>query len=132
MKQILQRSDVAAAGECGRMDCVVCKSDGRGMCSKEGVGYKVWCPLCEEEGSSAVMHGETGRCARVRIGEHFNALEQGRSSNLREHCEEFHHGEKVDFKCKVTRVFRDPLTRQLEEAMRIAGETKMNGSDQLE
>ena len=101
------------------------------MCSKEGVGYKVWCPLCEEEGSSAVMHGETGRCARVRIGEHFNALEQGRSSNLREHCEEFHH---VDFKCKVTRVFRDPLTRQLEEAMcmRIAGDSGilMNDKDE--
>ena len=91
------------------------------MCSKERVGYKVWCPLCEEEGSSAVMHGETAQCARVRIGEHFNALEQGRSSNLREHCEEFHHGEKVEFEFKATRVFRDPLTRQLEEVMHIAG-----------
>ena len=38
----------------------------------------------------------------------------------------------MDFKCKVTRVFRDPLTRQLEEAMRIAGETGilMNDKDE--
>ena len=30
---------------------------------------------------------------------------------------------KVGARSKVTRVFRDPLTRQLEEAMCIAGET---------
>ena len=115
MKQILQRSDVAMGGGCGRTDCVVCKSDDRGLCSKEGVGYMVWCPTCEEDGQPARMHGETGRCARVRIAEHFDAMDQGRSSNLREHCDDVHDGERVEFACKVTRVFMDPLTRQLDE-----------------
>ena len=132
MKQILQRSDVVMGGGCGRIDCIVCKSDSRGLCSKEGVGYMVWCPICEEDGHPARMHGETGRCARVRIAEHFDAMDQGRSSNLREHCEDVHDGERVEFACKVTRVFMDPLTRQLEEAMRIRGETGVSLNDKDE
>ena len=119
LKQILQRSEVASSGFCGRGDCRLCEDEGRGMCAKEGVGYIIWCPKCEEEGRSATMHGETGRCARVRINEHFEAMEKGRSSNLQEHCDEVHGGEHIQFKCRVVRAFRDPLTRQLEEAQRI-------------
>ena len=32
----------------------------------ENAGYSVKCVKCEEDGIEVVMHGETGRCARVR------------------------------------------------------------------
>ena len=55
LKQILQRSEVASSGLCGRGDCRLCEDEGRGMCAKEGVGYIIWCPKCEEEGRSAIL-----------------------------------------------------------------------------
>ena len=48
------------------------------------------------------MHGETGRCACVRINEHFEATEKGRSSNLQEHCDEVHGGEHIQFNLWMT------------------------------
>ena len=68
---------------------------------------------------SAIMHGETGKSARVRIGQHIDAYEKGKNSNLYEHCVEKHNGQAVKFECKVTGVFKDPLSRQLDEALRI-------------
>ena len=132
LKQILQRSEVASSGFCGRTDCRLCEYEGKGMCSKESVGYKIWCPNCEEEGTPSTMHGETGRCARVRINEHFEALEKGRSSNLQEHCDSYHNGQKIQFRCEVVRAFRDPLTRQLEEALRIRCEPGVLMNDKNE
>ena len=102
------------------------------MCSKESVGYRIWCPRCEKEGNHATMHHETGRCARVRVNEHFDAMESGISSNLQEHCDTYHNGEKINFRCEVVRAFSDPLTRQLEEALRIRCEsgTLMNDKNE--
>ena len=54
----------------------------------------------------------------MRINEHFEEMEKGRSSNLKKHCDEVHGGKQVQLKCKVVRAFQDPLTRQLEEAQR--------------
>ena len=132
LKQILQRSEVASSGFCGREDCRLCEHEGKGMCAKESVGYRIWCPRCEEDGNHATMHGETGRCARVRVNEHFDAMERGRSSNLQEHCDTYHNGEKINFRCEVVRAFGDPLTRQLEEALRIRCEsgTLMNDKNE--
>ena len=97
----------------------MCECDQRGLCCKEGVGYSICCPVCQQEGSSAVMHGETGKSARVRIGQHFEAYENRKNSNLYEHCVEKHDGQDIKFECKVTGVFKDPLSRQLDEALRI-------------
>ena len=132
VKQLLQRSEVSSSGECGRMDCMLCRGEQRGMCSKEGVGYIIWCSKCESDGKPAIMHGETGRCARKRIGEHFEAYEKGKNSNLLEHCEEIHGGVRQIFKCKVTRSFQKPLSRQLDEALRIQRETGVSMNDKSE
>ena len=37
-------------------------------------GYLVWRKECELQGVWTVMHGETGRCARIRCGERERAL----------------------------------------------------------
>ena len=134
VKSVLQKSNIEVAGECGREDCFVWHHDRRGLCSKEGVGYMIWCEVCEDDQGlrPARMHGESGRCARVRVGEHMEALFSGKSSNLREHCEQVHGGEIVPFASKVTRVFKDPLKRQLEEAYRIRNEPGVSLNDKNE
>ena len=74
-------------------------------------------------GAKAVMHGETGRSGRVRVNEHHRALTKKKDSNLWEHCVEVHNGEMVDFRCRVTGTFKeDPLSRQLDEAIRLQKE----------
>ena len=84
--------------------------------------------------SNAVMDGETGRTARMRCKEHLSALDsKTRSSNLREHCVAFHGGRRVEFACEVVSRFPgDPLTRQLEEAIRIDHQEGISLNDQSE
>ena len=48
---------------------------------------------CKEEGKDVCMYGETGRTGKMRCSEHRDALVDPRkSSNLREHCQNFHDG----------------------------------------
>ena len=127
IKSVLQRSDVEPSSSCG-LPCVVCSSGGRN-CSKESVGYMVTCEECEKSGGRTVMHGETGRCARVRCNEHFDALMKRKNSNLWEHCVNMHEGRLVDFRFEVTKAFlRDPLARQLDEARRLQEEAERQDS----
>ena len=67
------------------------------------------------------MDGGTGRTGRMRCKEHISALDsKTRPSNLREHCQLVHNGRRVEFACEVVSRFPgDPLSRQLEEAVRI-------------
>ena len=44
---------------------------------------------------------------------------KGRSSNLKEHCNEVHGGGQNQFEFKVVRAFQNPVARLLEEAQRI-------------
>ena len=123
LKGVFQRSDVMPDSRCWKDDCVVCSTKPNGLCSKEGVGYRIWCEVCDSEGTGAVMHGETGRCARVKCGEHIAALMRKKNSNLWEHCVAKHNGQMVKFGCEVTNHFKnDPLGRQLDEAKRIQEE----------
>ena len=125
LKSNLQRSDPTKRAECWSDDCVICRTEGKGSCRKESVGYKVWCKVCEEVENKSVMHGETGRCAMIRCGEHEEALRRGdKDSRLWDHCKEYHEGVKVNFGYKVVGSFeKDVLARQLDEALRIEKET---------
>jgi hypothetical protein len=123
LKSLLQRSDVGSSPRCKFDDCVVCRTEAKGQCCMENVGYLVWCKECELQGVRTVMHGETGRCARLRCGEHERALLAKKNSNLWEHARDVHNGEKVEYGYKVDKAFKDDvLARQLDEAIRIAGE----------
>ena len=122
MKTLLQRSDVQRKMNCEDVDCPICLTKNRGNCCKESVGYEVWCKMFEGMGRRVFMHRETGRKARIRCGEHRDALVTRRGA-LWEHCASFHNGEEVEFGYRVRGVFRDPLQRQLDEAVKIEEET---------
>ena len=123
IKSLLQRSDVEPNPRCKFTECVVCRTEAKGQCCLENVGYLVWCKECELQGIRTVMHGETGRCARLRCGEHAKAYLAKKNSNLWEHSRDVHKGMNVEFGYKVDKSFQDDvLARQLDEAIRIAGE----------
>ena len=40
---LLQRSDVEPSPGCKHNDCVECRTEAKGQCSMENLGYLVWC-----------------------------------------------------------------------------------------
>ena len=134
LKSLLQRSDVEPQLDCLDKQCPVCLTSRKGLCRMEGVGYKIWCVPCKEEGKNVIMDGETGRTAKMRCGEHLAAMRSKKqSSNLREHCEAVHDGEEVPFGCAVVARFPgDPLSRQIQEAVRIDHQEGTSMNDKSE
>ena len=67
-----------------------------------------------------MYEGETSRSARIRGIEHVRGLNGKKLDNmLYKHKILEHAHEEVDFKMEITGVFKDALTRQAEEAVRI-------------
>ena len=128
LQSLLTKSDVTGSVHCGRDDCVICRSGGKGPCNKEGVCYRVTCLKCLEIGKKSQMFGETGRSGRIRCGEHEKALRDKKYSNLWEHSMTVHGGEEVDYRYDIVSVHAgDPLGRQLSEAINIQEGAKEDG-----
>ena len=84
------------------------------------VGYSVICVNCEKLGRKASYEGETGRPAKVRFSEHVSELDRKVESNpLLKHTNLEHPTTKSLFRFKILKKFRDPLTRQANEGVRI-------------
>jgi hypothetical protein len=83
------------------------------------VGYRWRCQTCEERDVVKVYEGETGRSARLRGAEHLKDFEKKEKSVLYKHKMSDHPNEEVKFKMETTQKFKDALTRQANEAVRI-------------
>ena len=67
-----------------------------------------------------MYEGETGRSARLRGAEHLKDFEKKREKSvLYKHKVSDHPHEEVKFKMEITQKFKDALTRQANEAVRI-------------
>ena len=76
----------------------------------------------------AVYEGESGRPVVTRLCEHINALKSNNAENpLVKHLEKDHkeNKNKVTFAFETTERFRDPLTRQADEGLRIEASAKL-------
>ena len=98
-------------------DCLVCKV-GRGTggeCRKTNVGYEIVCDKCRENQLEVINHSESSRNVR--------GLEYRRrhvDSAMYKHAQTHHRGRRyVESSMKITGSFQDPLSRQIEEAVRI-------------
>ena len=90
-------------------------------CNSNNIGYRWICSTCENQNICKVYEGETARSARIRSREHITALKQKKPvSVLYKHKLTEHPNEEVKFKFEVTDRFKDALTRQANEALRIA------------
>ena len=110
-----RKSNPWSGKSCGRRNCFPCRAEKGGDCKRRNVGYSITCQACE-----AQYHGETSRTMFCRGDEHLRALNRkNKDSVLWSHCVDKHNGSNVHFKMKATGYFVDPLTRQVEEAVRL-------------
>ena len=129
MKDMLVTKNPFPTTACEKKKCVLCKGDVsneiRIPCNSNNVGYKLFCGTCEDNGSQRVYEGETSRSARIRGAEHLRDFVNGRpNSALYKHKQNEHGGEDIKIGMEITKQFRDPLTRQADEAVRISSRTK--------
>ena len=66
------------------------------------------------------MKGESGRSARTRTKEHVSSIRRGNPANpMVKHNSTMHPNAKPLFGIKILGAFKDPLSRQAEEGVRI-------------
>ena len=104
--------------------CFVCKSLGgdnpKISCRSTNVGYRLGCETCAGRGKNKIYEGETGRAAKVRGKEHWAGFKNRNPKNvLYKHKQMEHPEEDIEVSMKITRTFKDALTRQANEAIRI-------------
>ena len=115
LRSQLSKSDPWAGGTCGKATCFPCRKEGGGNCRRKNVGYSVVCDECK-----AVYHGETSRNMTSRGEEHLRALNNmTKESVLWNHGVDNHNGQKTSFTMKACGYFAEPLSRQINEAVRI-------------
>ena len=128
MKNILVKKNPFPDEICEKKKCVLCNTDSnkfRIPCSTNNVGYRLICETCEDKGLLKVYEGETARSARTRGAEHLSQFKNERGdSALHKHRVSDHEGEDMKFRMEITNKFRDPLTRQANEAVRISKRKK--------
>ena len=102
--------------------------DGRGVkCRDEGVGYRGVCEECRRVNRNSEYIGETGKNAYTRGKQHMGGLKSKNEENaFYKHWRNFHETpfEKEsmrleNFEIKVDNSFRDPMSRQINEMVRI-------------
>ena len=131
VKHLLVRQNPFPTSDCNDAICPLCKktcvsetSDKpafRVPCSTESVGYRIVCLNCKKIGKLAAYEGETGRPAKVRFSEHIKKLEQQNDqSPLFKHQALKHPNEANKWHFSIVSTFKDPLTRQVNEAVRIS------------
>ena len=124
LKHLLCKSAPKENPSCDDGDCRVCSSscNKRVVCrkmAKGGTGYDIQCIRCKQEGKCSLYHGETYRTLYTRIGEHFQGDPDNTSSALRKHNSKFHPGEEPSFDIKPVGYYSAPLSRQINEGVRI-------------
>ena len=128
IKDILGTKKPLTNSKCTQKDCPLCTTSAHIVsgqtnkipCNTHNIGYRWQCWTCEERNLTRVYEGETGRSARVRGLEHVKDFEKKKkNSALFKHAKLEHRNEKVQFKMEITKKFKDALSRQANEAVRI-------------
>ena len=126
METMLTNKNPFKRKRCAEKICPLCKNDENEKskqvipCNTNNVGYKWTCENCENINVTKIYEGETSRSARIRGKEHLKDLEKkNENSALYKHKILEHPKENVQYRMKITGIFKDALTRQANEAVRI-------------
>ena len=128
IKDILGTTNPFKTSKCSQKDCplcinsthVVCSENSKIPCNTNNIGYRWRCWTCQEKNVTRVYEGETGRSARIRGLEHLKDFEKKKkTSALVKHADSEHRNEEIKFKMEITKRFKDALSRQANEAVRI-------------
>jgi hypothetical protein len=144
LQQLLSNSNLWAGMNCGRSDCTTCRQGGEDLpdCKARSLMYESKCRLCnpptdgradakksttEEEriadrrAEPSIYIGETSRSIYERSKEHMkDAQGMHCDSHMMKHWVTTHKAEgQPEFRMEVVRKYRDSLSRQIGEAVRI-------------
>ena len=129
LKSALHTKDPFPNLKCEKKKCLICPSEKSNQlqfeCNSNNVGYMLGCDTCLERGQVRVYEGESSRSARIRGAEHLYHLRKNNpGSAFYKHKENEHRNEEMKISMKITKKFRDPLTRQANEVVRIENRNK--------
>ena len=114
-RSMMKPNPIGGTG-CNKDDCPACRTGSSKMCHVCNICYTIKCKPCED----AVYYGESHRNLYSRGKEHEKKLEkEDESSFMYRHQREKHGSNPVEFEMRVVKSFRDPLSRQVTEAILI-------------
>ena len=123
VENILTKKDPFVKDKCSEKLCPICQNESNKvnvMCNSNNVGYRWVCKTCQTRNKVKVYEGESSRSARLRGLEHLKSyFGQREDSVLYKHKVLEHKNEDVEYKMEITGVFKDALSRQAEESVRI-------------
>ena len=124
MEKMLINKNPFKNEKCQEKWCPLCKGeygDFKIACNTNNTGYRWVCKTCEKtKNVTKVYEGETSRSIRVRSIEHIRSYEKKKTSSvLHKHKMLDHINEEVEFELEITGIFKDALTRQANESIRI-------------
>ena len=122
LKWQVQKNNPWSGTGCQDQECFSCSSstDKKPDCRRTGVGYRISCLECRQEGRVVVYEGETGRNMNTRGREHLRDLKDRKTNKpLWSHCLEQHDGREVCFSMEMVGTFLKPLARSINEGVRI-------------
>ena len=124
LKSLLVNKNPFKEGKCEQKKCILCQTSQSNSdipCNTSNVGYRLQCGTCQDRGQTKVYEGETSQSARIRGAEHARNLKnRNPNSALFKHKQSEHKDEEMYFKMEITKKFKDPLSRQADEAVRIS------------
>ena len=116
-------------GGCHRGEICICEGSGS-SCLTKGVVYESVCKTCQNLGKGRYAYiGETARQVGTRAAEHINNLTQFKlDSFMLGHWLDQHPTDAVppEFKFKIVSKHKDPLSRQIKEAVMISNQVLLN------
>ena len=108
---------------CDDSECLACYNTPQySHCRKANVGYSLVCNLCEMRGITRSYEGETCRNMYIRGKEHLRSFKGNHENSvIRKHVESEHtnEGHLVNFSMKIRGCFKTPLSRIINEGIRI-------------
>ena len=121
IERSLMKPNPIGGDGCKKDDCPICKQPGGGkLCHKCNVCYRIKCLMYENENENAVYFGKTNRNLYTRGKEHESKMiKKDENSFMHKHQMEKHNGAPAQFEMKVLKSCKDPLTRQVTEAVLI-------------
>ena len=139
--RVLPNTNPWSGVDCSRSDCYSCRQGDEKIqnCKQRNILYESYCTICNPEGlkdgkdgfrASGVYVGESARSLYERAKEHHEDEESRKEDSHRMKHWVLDHPSLLDpprFKIKVVSSYRDPLTRQVGEAVRI----EMRGGNTL-
>ena len=112
--RMLQRPNPFSSGTCAKPDCTMCEQGGR-SCHKMNVAYQYECII-----DKSAYNGETARNFYTRNLEHTDKFVKKKpDSFMYQHQLEAHGGSEPDFNVKILKSFKDPMSRQIYEGVKI-------------